>query len=330
MPREFSCIVLLLALAGMAFASDETPAQSESGAPGLQIHLPREVTVQGSDLSLDQISVVKGDPSLAALAGKLGMGRLSIPGQKVVLDQVTILSRLASCGIPADSVRLTGAERVVVRRDQKAVGAEDFIEIAKTFIRQHPPAPMISEVVPTTKPKDLILPADAGDLQVTPRFVRNGARGYVTVQIGVAAGGREIAAREIPFRLKYQCRKVVTSKPVAEAGVFTPENVRIEVTVSDTPESANWRPPYGLVALRPLAENTEIRADMVGAAQSPVVIRRNETVLIRVQRPGLLVSAVGTALQEARAGEYVKVRNTDSRRVIVCKVNDDGTVEPML
>jgi flagella basal body P-ring formation protein FlgA len=26
----------------------------------------------------------------------------------------------------------------------------------------------------------------------------------------------------------------------------------------------------------------------------------------------------------------VKVRNTDSHRIIVCKVNDDGTVEPVL
>jgi flagella basal body P-ring formation protein FlgA len=42
------------------------------------------------------------------------------------------------------------------------------------------------------------------------------------------------------------------------------------------------------------------------------------------------VTAVGVALQEARAGEYVKVRNADSSRIILCKVNVDGTVEPML
>ena len=69
---------------------------------------------------------------------------------------------------------------------------------------------------------------------------------------------------------------------------------------------------------------------MVSAAQAPVVVQRNETVVIRIERPGLTVTAVGMALQEGRAGEYVKVRNTDSSRVIVCKVNADGTVEPML
>jgi len=69
---------------------------------------------------------------------------------------------------------------------------------------------------------------------------------------------------------------------------------------------------------------------MVNAAQSPVVIRRNETVVIRIERPGLVVSAVGTVLQEGRTGELVKVRNADSSRVIMCKVNADGTVEPVL
>jgi flagella basal body P-ring formation protein FlgA len=330
MHRELSCLVLWLAVTGAAVVAGEPPAAIESSAPVLQIHLPREVTVQDSSLRLDQVTVVKGDPALVAAAGTLGMGRLSVPGQRVVLDRVTIVSRLASCGISADDVRLTGAERVVIRRDQKTIDAEDFLDVGRTFLRQHPPGPMVSDVVPTIRPKDLILPGQVDDLQVTPRFVRNGARGYVSVQIVVAADGKEIAIREIPFRLRYQYRRAVTAKPVAEGVVFTPENVTIKVEDSDRPEAGNWQPPYGLIAQRALPENAEITSDMIGSVPSAAVVRRNETVLIRLERPGLLVTAMGTALQEARAGEFLKVRNTDSHRIIVCKVNDDGTVEPML
>jgi flagella basal body P-ring formation protein FlgA len=92
----------------------------------------------------------------------------------------------------------------------------------------------------------------------------------------------------------------------------------------------NWQPPYGQVAARRLPAATELRRDMLGAAPAPILVRRNDTVVIRIERPGLLVTAVGMALQEARAGEYVKVRNADSSRIIICKVNADGTVEPML
>jgi flagella basal body P-ring formation protein FlgA len=296
----------------------------------LQVHLPREVTVQSNLLTLGQISVLRGDPALAAAVARIGLGQLSMPGQKAILDRATILSRLASQGITSQQVRLTGAQAVAVRRQQKLITSEEFLEVGRTFLRQHPPGPSICETIPTVKPKDLILSAEAADLQVKPRFVRTAARGFVTIQIAVTADGKECGVREIPFRLKYQCHRVVAVKEIPEGAALTPENVKIETVVSDEPEPANWRPPYGLVALRTLAAETEVRLDMAGAASSPVVVLRNETVVIRMQRPGLLVTATGLVLQEARAGEYVKVRNTDSGRVISCRVNADGTVEPVL
>lgn len=296
----------------------------------LQIHLPREVTVQSNLLTLGQVSVVRGSRSLAVQAGRIGLGRLSMPGQKVVVDRATILSRLASQGIPGDRVRFTGAKSVVVRREQQVIDSDQFIALAQMFLKQSPPARSVSESIAVSRPQDLVLPGETGDIKVIPGFVRNGARGFVTVRISVAVGDKTVASRDIPFRLRYQCRKVVTAQEIAKGAILTPENVNIEQVASDRPEPAGWKPPYGLVALRALRENVEVRAEMVGAPESEVSIRRNETVIIRVERPGLLVTAVGIALQQASAGEYVKVRNTDSNRVIVCKVNADGTVQPVL
>jgi flagella basal body P-ring formation protein FlgA len=320
---------------GFAHASEPAtpnpPSESAAAAPApLQVHLPREVTVEGSLLTLGQISVVRGDPALVATAARVGLGQFSMPGQKAILDRSTILSRLASQGIRAEQVRVTGADAVTVRRLQKTISTEEFVEIGRTFLRQHPPGPALCEATPTVTPKDLILPGQMQDLQVTPRFVRTATRGFVTIQITVTAEGKDCGMRAIPFRLRYQGHRVVTAKEVPEGTPLTPENLKVETMVSDQPEPADWRPPYGLVAVRTLAADTEIRGDMAGAAQSPVVVLRNETVVIRIQQPGLTVTAVGVALQEARAGEFVRVRNADSSRIVICKVNGDGTVEPVL
>ena len=43
-------------------------------------------------------------------------------------------------------------------------------------------------------------------------------------------------------------------------------DVKIETVVADQPAPADWRPPYGLVAVRKLAANTELRADMACVA----------------------------------------------------------------
>lgn len=295
----------------------------------LRIHLPREVTVQNPLLSLGQVTVMTGTGPLATTAGQVRLGRFSVPGQKITLDRATILSRLASQGIPAEKVVLTGADAVTVRRRQQIISGDEFVSFARLFLQQNPPGSSPCDGTASGKPKDLALPDEPKNMQLVPRFVENGASGFVTVQVSVVVDGKEVGSRTVPLRLRYRCHKAVTLREIPQGTALGPENVKIEETVSDRPETS-WKSPYGLVALRNLPTQTEIRDDMIEAPQPSLLIRRNETVVIRVQRPGFLVTAVGLAMQEGRAGQYMKVRNTDSHRIIMCKVNDDGTVEPVL
>jgi flagella basal body P-ring formation protein FlgA len=252
-----------------------------------------------------------------------------VPGQKITLDRATILSRLASRGIPAERVVLTGADAVEVRRRQQVISGDEFVSFARLFLQQNPPGSSPCDGTAAVRPKDLALSGEPKSMQLLPKFVDNGASGFVTIQVAVVVDGQEIGSRTIPLRLRYRGHKVVTLQEIPEGTKLTPENVKIEETVSDRPET-DWKSPYGLVALRNLPASTEIREGMVDAPQPSLVIRRNETVVIRVHRPGFSVTATGLAMQEGRAGQYVKVRNTDSHRVIMCKVNEDGTVEPLL
>lgn len=318
------CLLWLWTATGSAVGSDS------DADVRLQVHLPREMTVEGNQLTLGQISVIRGPASTAAQAREVRLGRFSVPGQSVVLDRSTILSRLASCGIGADQVRLTGADAVTVRRRQLIVEVEDFVAIGQQFLRQFASSHSVCEIIAVTRPKDLVLPDQPQDVQLKPQLVRETARGHVTVRVRVMADGQEVGTRDVSFRLKYQRRRVTAAEAIAEGAVLSPENVKIEMVVSDQPESPGWKPPYGWVATRSMAAGAEIHESMLSAAQTSVLVRRNETVLIRIERPGILVTAMGTSLQEGRTGELVKVRNSDSSRVIVCKVMPDGSVEPAL
>jgi flagella basal body P-ring formation protein FlgA len=326
-------LIRTVAFALVAFrAAAVTPGPvgaASANEPSLRVHLPREVTVEKHLLNLGQVSVVRGDGPVATRAGKIGLGRLSLPGQKLVLDRPTILGRLASNGIPADQVRLTGAAAVTVRRRQEIIHGQEFIDVAQALLAQVRPSDAVVGSVALARPKDMIVPAEAHDVEVTPRVQAKAKRGVVTVRVTVVADGATVGTRDIPLRLRYRRHKVVTSKAVAEGAVLTPDNVKVESYVSDRPDPVGWKPPYGLAVVRALPAEAEVRPDLVRSPQPEVVIRRNETVVVRVERPGLLVSAVGIALQQARAGEPIKVRNTDSMRVIVCKVNPDGTVTPV-
>jgi flagella basal body P-ring formation protein FlgA len=68
---------------------------------------------------------------------------------------------------------------------------------------------------------------------------------------------------------------------------------------------------------------------MLAPVKSPIITKRNQKVLIRIDMPGFLITAFGKAMQDGRAGEYIKVRNVDSQRIILARINEDGTVKPV-
>jgi flagellar basal body P-ring formation protein FlgA len=296
----------------------------------LQIHLPREVTAQQTTLSLGQISVIRGASQWVDVAGRIGLGRISLPGQKIVVDRATILSRLAASGIPSDKVLLTGADAVMVSNGQKVIDSNEFVTAGRQALREALSNRSLVEMTAVVKPKDLPLLTEPQRLQFEPRVTRTDARGLVTVQIRALADGHEVGVRDVPFRLKFEVRQAVTLKEIPPGTALNADNIKIEKRTSEQPEPANWKPPYGLVAIRTLAADQEIRADMLQSPAPATVIRRNEAVIMRIQRPGLTITATGQALEDGRVGEPVKVRNVDSSKVIVCKVNADGTVEPVL
>jgi len=322
-------ITYLLASAQFCQGSANSKADGLQKDSALKIYLPREVTIKDNTISLGQVSIIRGRESLVAKASGIALGLISVPGQEIIIDRATVLSRLACNGVPASEVTLIGAEKMTVRQQQQIIKGSEFVESAMSFLKENPPADSVCQWDPVRIPKDLIIPGAGKDIKLSRRLARGGGRNHAKVRIAVLADGKEIRVREVTFRLKYNCRKAVTLVELGAGAALSPRNVKIEKVVSNYPEPADWSPPYGLVAKRRLPANTVLRPDMVGPVQPAVIVGRNKTVIIRIEKPGLLITAIGKTMQKARAGEYIKVRNVDSQRIILAKVNEDGTVEPV-
>ena len=296
----------------------------------LKVYMPREVTVVNSGLNLGQVSIIRGRESLVAKASKIALGRISAPGQEIVIDRPTVLSRLACNGIPRSKVTLTGAEKITVRQQHRTIGSREFVSIASSFVENNPPNSSVCRWNPVRKPKDLVILGTDKDIRFSPRFVQGSAENQAKVEITVLSGGKKIGVREVIFALTYNCQQAVTNVDIPAGGVISPQNVKIEKTPSNYPEPANWKPPYGLVAKRRLPANTVLRPHMLGPLKSPIVVKRNRNVVIRIEKPGFLITAVGKTMQDGKPGEYIRVRNVDSQRIILVRIAEDGSVEPVL
>lgn len=324
-------------------ASSGSKADSEQKDSALQIYLPRAITIEGDIPNLGQVAIIRGEEGLVCKASKITLGRISLPGQKIIVDRSIVLSRLACSGIPASEVTLTGAVEITVTQQHQIIKSGDFVEKALAFLKKDPKDASICQWNLIRAPKDLILSGAGKDVRMSLNLVRSGIKNQSKVRVSVFSGDKEIGMREISFLLKYNCRRLVAKVDVPQGAVISPENVKVEKVVSNYPEPADWNRslfsksskdgtwivPYGLIARRRLPANSVIRLSMVGPVKPQILLKRNQNVVIKVDRSGLFITAIGQAMQDGRVGENIKVRNVSSQRIILAKVNADGSVQPV-
>ena len=304
-------------------------AENTNKDSALQIYLPREITIKDRHLSLGQVAIIRGQELLVAKANEIALGQISTSGQKIVIDREMILSRLACNGIPVSKVTLTGAKTITIKQQERTIRSDEFIKLASSFLEKNPPGVSVCGFNPIRIPQDFIITGTGKDITFSSRLVPSRAKNQAKVEITIHSDGKKIGTCEIIFGLKYNHRQAVTKVNVPAGAIISQGNIKIEKKQSNYPDSSEWKPPYGLIAKRHIPAKTVLHPNMLGPVKSPIITKRNQKVIIRIDMPGFLITAFGKAMQDGRAGEYIKVRNVDSQRIILARINEDGSVRPV-
>ena len=334
-------VTVWLVLGGVAAAGEADPQQGpqpaghepSAQAPGsqgaLRIYLPRTVRTDENALALGSISVIRcQDKDLAKRAEAVAMGRAPWSKEQIVIDRPTILSRLASAGIRPGRVRFSGAEKAAVRRDEKVIQPEAILKAAEDVLEKERPGPTGCRWRLCGAVEALVIPA-CGDSRLQAKLVTEAPDDRVKVRVSVVADGRRLGGRELLFRCVYPARQAVTIKDIPAGGVISKENARMETVMVERRPKPDWTSPFGMIVTRRLPAGVVIPHGLIHPAKSAVIVRRNQTVVMRIQGFGFTVSAIGQALENGRRGDVIKVRNVDTKRVITARVGSDGTVRPL-
>jgi flagellar basal body P-ring formation protein FlgA len=317
---------LIITAAALLFVSPLSKGQEYS----LKIDLPQETTINENSITLGQLCKISGDESLVDKASKITLGLFSTPAQEITIERPVILSRLASNGIPSSLISFVGAEKTIAKQHHQVVKGNELAISAESYLKTLPSFNTVFQISPVQLPADLYVAGTDNKIKFTYHLLNGGTVSQAKVNVSVLVNDIEIANRDIMFRLKYNCRQAVTTTQLEPGMTIKESDIRIETVLSDSPEPADWKPPYNLIVKRKVPADTIIRPDMTDIRDNAILVKRNQSVLIRVNKPGLLVTAAGRTMQDGRVNEFIKVRNMDSQRVIVAKVNADGTVEPAL
>ena len=303
-------------------------AMAEAAEPKLLLHLPRSVQASGQELQLGQLGVLRGqDEALLAKASTLAMGRAPLPGEQIVIDRRTILSRLSACGIAARHVRITGAEQVAVTRNETLVAADKLQAVAEELLKEQPPADGATWRV-ARGPADIIIPTTE-PVQLEACLVEVGSDDAQLVEVAVLGAKGELAKAQVLFKQVYEVRQSCAKRDIAAGEVLSADNVEVRTAASDSRTTTPWVSPFGKTAARAVSAGAVIAPTMLRSEAPAVLVERNATVQMKVAGSGFSITALGQALEEGRCGDVIRVRNVDSKRIVTARVAADGTVSPV-
>ena len=321
--------VLRPLLAALVLAAASGAAVCDTDAPALQVHLPRSVSVDGERLSLGMISVVQaGDDTVAGKVAAIAMGRAPWSKERLAINRTTILGRLAANGLSRDKVHFSGAEQVVVTRNEEVISSDRIVKAAEAFLEKTRPAPIYSCWRLLRRPTDVSVPAGTR-ITLKPRMLKHGVHPQARLEVAATSGDKTLATSTVLFRLAYRQRQLIAARDVPAGGVITPENTQLRTVTGDSPEPPDWAASYGQRAARMIPAGTVVRTGLVRPAKAEVLVRRNDSVVMRITGTLFQITALGQALENGGEGDFIKVRNVDSKRVLVAKVIHDGTVQPV-
>jgi flagella basal body P-ring formation protein FlgA len=325
-PQRLGSFLGVLLAVGILLAAPGAAA----AAPGdIQIHLPRSIQIEADALTLGVVAIVHtADPATAERLAAIPLGRSPWSREQVTLDRPTILGRLAASGFLSSDVVFTGADKVLVTRKEQGVPADDQVKAAMACLAKERPAPSGCCWTVGRTPAELTVPS-GGELTLATRMLAHEVAGEAKVEVAAQVAGRTVAAQPIILHLAYPERQAVATLDIPAGAVLTSDNLTVRTVMADRPQPADWTPPLGLVATQTIRSGQCVRPSMVRAVQPAVVVHRNENVTMRVQGAGFVVTALGQAIEDGRPGDFIKVRNVDSMRIVMARVAPDGSVEPV-
>lgn len=295
-----------------------------AGASAHTITLKQEAFVKGPDVLLGDVAEIQG-PEAETLAA-ISLMPAALPGSTTHIHTALVESRLDQSGVDA--------ERVAIRGPVRTAATTRYLEITREMIaadlRDHiglempwDPARALVEVAPPNQDYRV------SDGKVEFRWQRNPQ--YTFLGAGVFRGDVLVDGRiERSFHAKANIQAygdvVVAATDLRRGARISVRDLTLETrelagldrrVFFDVADVEGYIAKTTIMAGQPITERE---------VQPPVLVKRNQMVLVSATKGALTVTTRAQAIQNGAEGDYVTLRNPASRDEFSGLVRKDGSV----
>lgn len=150
--------------------------------------------------------------------------------------------------------------------------------------------------------------------------------GKVSSMVTVLVDGRPSKRIRVVAKIEVYKPVLCASRGLTKGQIIRPDDIKsVKMPLSKLRKRYLERPEriIGLAAKRTIRPGQVISPDLV---TKPVVVRRGSKVMIVAESPGILVRVPGEVEERGSIGDFVRVKNLGSKRVIIAQVRDSKTV----
>lgn len=288
------------------------PAQAASLLP-----MPRPL-VLAEDAMLRLGDIFENAGGLANQA----VGAAPAPGRRMVLDSADLSAIARRHGLAWRA--LSGDERSIVERPGRPVDRPEVEALLARDLARHGLAEDAEFDLPGFSPP--MIPAAAlpeielEALHYDARTRRFGATLVVAAE-GMATQRQRLAGRAMPTTTVVVAARRLAVGEVIAARDIDERRIRAERVRPGTAQRA--ADVVGRQLRRPIGSDLPF---MLSDLVAPVVVAKNQPVLMVLDAPGLALTARGRALEDAGMGDTVRVMNLLSRSVVEAEAIGPGRV----
>ena len=298
-----------------------------SYASGINIFIPEQVFVNKAQLTLGDIAEIIGaDNAKVETLKKVNLGSAPSPGSRMVLNNELLGMRISAASLNYNDVTWYIPDNITIIAKSQTISGQELLVTAQNYIKSNIPQAITDYTIENVNlPQDLLIREGTVTLKpVLPYGVRYNAP--TNVFINVMVDDVLVKKVELRFNVKRYEQVVVLTNPLMPNQIITGADLAIvRVDISKIPQGYinDINKIIGKVVLRVLAAETVLNNGML---YNPIIINKASTVEIVYQNNGIEVRAVGTALQDGREGEMIRVQNEDSKKIISGLVFDESPV----
>lgn len=312
--------MVILCVAGIFFTGLSAHAQ------GLTITVAAETNVTGQYFTLGDIASIYGeDGDRVAQLRQTRLGYVPLPGQSVVLTGELILARLHGAHADLTGVTWQVPPQVRVTALAQTISGQQLSSQAEQYLKAGIQGGDVT-LAALGQPPDIQVPPGEVSFKIElPYGIRYNTATHVTVGIQVA--GQPFTTAKLRFDIRKYEQVAVASRALAAREPLTAESITLERR-----DIGRLPPGYftdvnkilGLSVKRQIAPGTAITDSLL---EKPLIIKRGKPVSIVAKYGGIEVTVAGTALQNGSEGQFIRVQNTNSKKIITGKVVDETTVQ---